>query len=352
MQLVLENGEVYGYGLFNPRAEITVRLLSMSAEPPREDWWAASLADAVALRRDTLQLDRITNAYRVVHAEGDGLPGFIADKLGDLLSIEVFSLAMYQRIDALAALLAGICGTRHVLVRCGPQTLEQEGFAVEPFGSPGLPSHMLIEEQGTRFRIDLQHGHKTGFFCDQRDNRRRLAELCNGRTVLDACCYTGGFALQAKVLGGAAETTGVELDEQAVALARTNAQLNRQQIRFVHADVFAYLRDMLRNQRTFDVVVLDPPKFIRSRDELEQGRQKYFDLNRLAMQLVAPGGRLLTCSCSGLMDARGFQQTVAAAVPGSRRARILARTGAAPDHPIAANCLETEYLQALWLKFD
>jgi 23S rRNA (cytosine1962-C5)-methyltransferase len=352
VQLTLSDGQVFGYGLFNPRSEITVRVLTHRPEPPREEWWAAQIGGAVALRRDVLKLDQVTGAYRVVHAEADGLPGLAVDRFGDVLSIEVFSLAMYQRIDALAPLLAEQCGTQHVVIRCGPQTREQEGFAAEPFGSPRLPAHVTIEEHGTKFRIDLRDGHKTGFFCDQRDNRRKLAELCAGKTVLDACCYTGGFALQAKLLGGAAEVTGVDLDEQAIAVARENAKLNRAQIRFVHADAFAYLRDMLRNERRYDVVVLDPPKLIRTRDEIETGQKKYYDLNRLAMQLVAPGGWLVTCSCSGLMDGREFQQTVTSALPGARTARILWRTGAAPDHPIATHCPETEYLKALWLRLD
>lgn len=352
VQLVVDGGEVFGYGLFNPRAEITVRLLTLGEELPGEEWWSATLADAVALRRDSLQLDRSTTAYRLIHAEGDGIPGLVADRFGDVLSIEVFSLAMYQRVDALAPMLAGLAGAKHWIIRCGPQTLEHEGFHAEPYGSPRHPGHAVIEEFGTKFRVDFEQGHKTGFFCDQRDNRREAAGLCRGKAVLDACCYTGGFAVQAAVLGDAREVTGVDLDEQAIETARTNARLNRKQIRFVHADVFPYLRDMQRNERTYDVVILDPPKFIRTRDELEEGRQKYFDLNRLAMQLVATGGWLVTCTCSGLLPAREFLQTVAAAVPGTRRARILNRTGAAADHPVAANCLETEYLQALWLKLD
>jgi 23S rRNA (cytosine1962-C5)-methyltransferase len=275
----------------------------------------------------------------------------VVDRYADVLSVEIFSLAVYQRMDALCALLQELTGARHVAVRCGPQSLEQEGFHAEPFGTTGLPGSLTIEESGTRFRVDLG-GHKTGFFCDQRENRRKLAQLCSGRRVLDACCYTGGFAIQAKVLGQAADVTGVDLDEFAIAMARDNARLNRQTVRFVHADAFAYLRDMQRNARHYDVVVLDPPKFIRSRLELEEGRQKYFDLNRLAMQLVAPGGWLLTCTCSGLLGLREFQQTVAAATPPGRTARIMDRTGASADHPIATNCLETEYLQALWVRLD
>lgn len=352
VRLVLQDGEPFGYGLFNPRSEITVRLLTTQPDPPGESWWRERIADAVAFRRDVLKLDEQTNAYRLVHAEGDGLPGVVVDRLGDVLSVEVFSLGSFQRVDALLKLLTAAAGVEDYVVRCGPQTLDQEGFSAEPFGSSGLRPTSIIEEQGVRFRIDHQAGHKTGFFCDQRDNRRRLSELTSGRTVLDACCYTGGFALYAAVRGEAAEVTGVDLDESAIETAKGNANLNQAKMRFVHADAFAYLRDMLRNERRYGVIVLDPPKFIRNREEHETGRQKYFDLNRLAMQLVEPGGWLLTCTCSGLLPVREFQQTVAAAVPPGRTARIVDRTGAAADHPIAANCLETEYLQALWVRLD
>jgi 23S rRNA (cytosine1962-C5)-methyltransferase len=227
-----------------------------------------------------------------------------------------------------------------------------------------LPASVVVEEFGTRFRVHFEAGHKTGFFCDQRDNRRQLASLCRGRSVLDLCCYTGGFAIQALRLGQAAEVTGVELDEQPLRLARANAALNRVQPRFVQADVFPFMRDMLRGGRQFDVVVLDPPKLIRSRAEIELGSRKYFDLNRLAMQLVRPGGILLTCTCSGLMPRETFLRIVYAAARQAgapsegastdavqrpaRTLQVLAQTGAAADHPVAAHCPETEYLQAVW----
>jgi len=170
--------------------------------------------------------------------------------------------------------------------------------------------------------------------------------------MLDLCCYTGGFGLSALKSGGARDVTGVDLDERAIQLARSNAKLNGVKARYVHADAFAYIRDMDRNERSFDFVVLDPPKLILSRAEAEIGRRKYYDLNRLAMRLVAPGGWLLTCTCSGLMSSTEFRSTVAAAIPGDRTARILFATGAGPDHPIAPHFPQSEYLQALWLRFD
>jgi len=176
------------------------------------------------------------------------------------------------------------------------------------------------------------------------------------------CCYTGGFAIQAKRLGQAAETTAVDLDEQAIALARENANVNQQKINFVHADVFGYMRDMIANGRKFDIVVLDPPKLIKNRRELEQGTKMHLDLNRLAMQLVSDGGLFLSCSCSGLLSESEFLRVLQTAArqagksaaseargPG-RTLQILARTGAAADHPIAADCPESEYLKAVWMR--
>ena len=359
--------QVVGYGLVNPKSTLTLRILSREQTPPDRHWWQGRLAAAVRLRREWLQLDAVTDAYRLVHAEGDGLSGLVVDKLADVLSIECFSLGMYQRAVALAECLAPLAGTRHYLIRGSPAMLSQEGMEAEEIRSSALASRTTIQELGTRFKVDLATGHKTGFFCDQRENRRMLATLCRGRSVLDLCCYTGGFAIQAKKLGGAGEVIGVDLDAAPLALARENADLNQVRIRFVQADAFHYLRDMLATGRTFDVVVLDPPKFTRTRAEREEGTRRHFDLNRLAMRVVAPGGLLVSCTCAGLLGGEEFLQLLAAAArqagreiaPATadrgpryapRTAQMLARTGAGPDHPVALDCPQSEYLQVYWLR--
>jgi len=185
--------------------------------------------------------------------------------------------------------------------------------------------------------------------------------------VLDLCCYTGGFAIQAKKLGGAKEVIGVDLDAEPLELAKENANLNQVRVKFAQADAFAYIRDMMAGGRTFDVVVLDPPKLIRSRAELEEGTRKHFDLNRLAMRLVAPGGLMVSCTCAGLLSHDEFLRLIYASArqagreiaPGTaergarhavREVQILAKTGAAADHPVATNCPETEYLQAVFMR--
>jgi 23S rRNA (cytosine1962-C5)-methyltransferase len=360
-------GRHAGYGMYNPRAELALRMLCDASALPDEAWWEGKLRQAVSLRRDMLRLDETTDSYRVIHAEGDGLSGLVVDKLGDVLSAETFSVGMYQRGEAILALLAPLVGAKHTLIRTGPATFSQEGFEGPPIPSPDLTSRVTIQEFGTRFRVDFGEGHKTGFFCDQRDNRRLLASFCKDKTVLDLCCYTGGFAIQAKKLGGAAEVVGVDLDEEPLALARENANLNQVRVKFAQADVFPYMRDLLAQSRQFDVVVLDPPKLIRTRAEYEEGYRKHFDLNKLAMQLVAPGGLLLSCTCAGLLPQEEFVRMMhhcarqagplvspatseRAARHAPRNCQILFKTGAAPDHPISTNCPETEYLNAIWMR--
>ena len=347
----LEGEGIWAHGILNPRAEATVRILTRNGVPPDTDWWRAQVRSAVELRR-MLGLDAVTNAYRVIHAEGDGIPGLVADRYGDLIAIEAFTLGMFQRSEALAQLLCEELGVKHWVVHPGPRTHEQEGFTADAFGVQGVRDRVVVEEHGLKFEVDLAGGHKTGFFCDQRDNRDRLVGFCAGKRVLDLCCYSGGFSISARVRGKATEVTGVDLDEKAVEQARRNSRLNRENIRFVHADAYPWLRDAIRNGKQFDVVVVDPPRFISSQEEIEEGRSRYFDLNRLAMQVVAPGGLLVTCSCSGLLAAEDFSRLMIGAIPPGRSGQILCRTGAGPDHPIASNCSETEYLKSLWMRVN
>jgi 23S rRNA (cytosine1962-C5)-methyltransferase len=236
-----------------------------------------------------------------------------------------------------------------VVLRADRAIEEIEGFCAPPADATG--GELIIREHGIRYRVDVVGGHKTGFFCDQRENRRRLADFCRDATVLDVCCYTGGFGLAAKLLGGAREVTSIDLDESVVALARQNANLNQARIHYAEADAFIYLRQMIAAKRQFDVVVLDPPKFIASREGWEDGLKKYHDLNKLGQQVVRPGGLLLTCSCSGLVGVDDFVGWVhAAGRSGGRRLQLLGRSGAGPDHPVMLDCPESAYLKAVWLR--
>jgi 23S rRNA (cytosine1962-C5)-methyltransferase len=340
-----------GYALWNGRSQISLRFLSRQTTPPGPEFWSGRLSDAVSLRTKVLDLERETNAFRVVHAEGDGLSGLIVDRFDDVLSVEIFSLGIYQRIGPILSLCAEMLGTKHYRVGVDERVALQEDFSGRPLASPRLPPRVTVQEHGIRYRIHFEGGHKTGFFCDQRDSRKEIAQFCTDRAVLDLCCYTGGFGLNALVRGQAREVTCVDLDEKAVALARENGNANNVRLDVVHADAFGYARQMAQNAKSYGVVVLDPPKLILDRDEISAGKRKYFDLNVLAMRLIEKGGLLVTCSCSGLLGPPEFLALLGAAARNAEReVQLLALTGAAPDHPVAIDALEGAYLKVAWLR--
>jgi 23S rRNA (cytosine1962-C5)-methyltransferase len=352
---------LFAYGIFNDRSEIAVRLYRWWGELPNEDFWDGLVDRAIELRRNILRLDEVADSYRLVHGEADGFPGLVIDRYADCLSAEVFSLGMYQRAEVILQKFADRLGTKHSLIQPCPTFLPQEGFDATSIQSSELPASIVIQEYGTKFRIHFGSGHKTGFFCDQRENRKQLADLSKDKTVLDLCCYSGGFAVQAAKLGGASEVTGVDIDQEPLALATKNANMNQVRVRYVQSDSFAFMRDMQRIGRQYDIVVLDPPKLIRNRAEIEEGAKKHADLNRLAMQLVKPGGLMLSCSCAGLLPEEDFVQMIRAASKASgfdaegkpkppRSVQILSRHGAASDHPVAVHCPETEYLKSVWMR--
>ncbi len=350
VRVIDRDGVPLGFGLWNGRSQVSLRLIAPGTEPPGPEFWTQRINEAVALRRDWLALDQVTDAYRLLHAEGDGLSGLIVDRFGDVLSAEAFSLGMYQRCGPLLEQFKEKTGAVHHLMRVDERIAQAEGFPGQEIASPDLPPRVTITEHGVRFRVHFEGGHKTGFFCDQRDNRREFARYCAGRSVLDVCCYTGGFGISALVSGNAKDVTGVDLDEKAVALARENANLNQVRPSLIHADAFGYMRQMATNGRQYGALVLDPPKLISSRLEMDFGKKKYLDLNTLALNLVEPGGLFLTCSCSGLLSAEEFLGLIRiAARRAGRSARVLAQSGAAPDHPVNLEALEGSYLKAFWL---
>ncbi|MDR1817936.1 MAG: class I SAM-dependent rRNA methyltransferase [Puniceicoccales bacterium] len=314
-----------------------------------EDEPLEALRRAATFRRETLRLDATGDAYRVVNADGDALGGLVVDRYADTLSVEVTALAVFQRLPAWLPVLHEALGTTRAVIQVDEQIARVEEIDRRLIPAPPVRS-VKIRENGVRYSVDFADGHKTGFFCDQRDNRRRLAELARGRRLLDVCCYTGGFSISAK-LGGAAEVTGVDLDEKAVAQGRANANLNQCRVNFVHADAFSYMRQMQRNGATWDAVLLDPPKFIDGRDAFESGLKKYNDLNVLGLQLAAPGALFVTCSCSGLLGAAEFEELVVrAAHRYGRRLQIFERAGAGADHPVFSNHLGGRYLKTLWCR--
>jgi 23S rRNA (cytosine1962-C5)-methyltransferase len=350
-----KNGNLAGGGLYNPRAKMVLRVVSHSLEPVNEGYFEQAIRRAVALRREIFKLDEVTDAYRLINSDGDGLSGLTIDRYGDVLMCEVYSLGIAQRLPKWLPLLHELAGTKFARVHVDHDLGSLEGIKPSTFNetNAAAPDTVKIREHGIRYEVDFTEGHKTGFFCDQRDNRRALARFTKGARVLDLCCYTAGFSLNAKVTGGAEDVTAVDLDEAALAQAKRNANLNQARIKFVHADAFAYARQMQTNGEKWDVVVLDPPKFIFTRDESGnwEGRQKYEDLNQLSISLVKPGGIFVTCSCSGLLSLEDFEQhAIKAAHRLQRRLQFFDRTGPGPDHPVYSNCLESRYLKVLWAR--
>jgi 23S rRNA (cytosine1962-C5)-methyltransferase len=350
-----KNGERAGSGLYNPRAKIPLRVVVHSAEPVGEDYFEGAIRRAVALRREVFKLDARTDAYRLINSDGDGMSGLSIDRYADVLLCEIFSLGMAERLPRWLPLLHELAGTKFARVQVDHDLGSLEGIKPSLFreSQAAAPGSVKIREHGVRYEVDFAEGHKTGFFCDQRENRKAVARFTQGARVLDLCCYTGGFSLCAKILGEAADVTGVDLDESALDQARRNSNLNQVRLKLVHADAFAYARQMQQNGETWDVVILDPPKFIFTRDDHGnwEGRQKYEDLNQLAISLVKPGGIFVTCSCSGLLSLEDFEQhVIKAAHRQNRRLQFLDRTGAGPDHPVYSNCLESRYLKVLWCR--
>ena len=348
VQVLGREGRPFGWGFWNPKSRMPLRIFSHREEDLDESFFIEAIRRAGDLRRAMHKLEETTETYRAIHGDADFLPGLVADKFGDVISVEITNLAAWQRLPVWLPHLHEAFGTSRVVVRVDPHLAGIEGIPSRGGQESDDVRKVKVRESGIRYEIDFRDGHKTGFFCDQRDNRARFGKLAEGRSVLDLCCYTGGFSISA-ALAGAAEVTAVDLDETAVAMAKRNANLNQQsKVRFTHADAFTWLRTMIANGRKWDLVIADPPKFIHGRDD-DTGVAKYADMNKLALQLVEPGGLYVTCSCSGQLGADAFERIVtSAAHRQDLRMQVFDRTGAGVDHPTLSNYPESRYLKLLW----
>jgi 23S rRNA (cytosine1962-C5)-methyltransferase len=349
VDIVDKAGQWIGRGLYNGHSRIALRVLTTeSGEAIDSVFFARRLEHAIALRRNLLQLDAVTDAYRIVHSEGDGLSGLVVDRFGETMVLEFFAAGMYRFCLTIQEVLATHYTGSRFYWFAEEHVQKQESFDCRP---PEPPQPETIAEHGVRFRVAPGSKHKTGFFLDQRENRQALAALCRSRRVLDLCCNTGGFAVAAKVRGDAEEVVGVDLDEQAIALAKQNANLNQARIRFVQADLFPWLRETVAHGTRFDVVVLDPSKQTRDREEIDFALKRYFDMNKLALQIVAPGGIFLTCSCTGLISEEMFLETLRrSAWQAGRMLQVLSVAGAAADHPFLIHVPEGRYLKAVFCR--
>ena len=342
------DGEWIGRGFYNGHSRIAIRLLEKDPDVAVDAaWFARKIGEAVRLRREVLRLDEVSDAWRAVHSEGDGLSGLVVDRYADLLVVEFFSAGMFRHrewiFDALREHFPGC----RFHASADEHVQKQESFDFR--GSvPAEPA--VITEHGVRFRADPAGAHKTGFFADQRDNREWLSHRCEGRRVLDLCCNTGGFGIYAAARG-ASEVTGIDIDEAVLDIARGNAKLNDAKVRFVQADIFPWLRDAAARGDAWDVVVLDPAKMTRDRNQVIPALKKYLDMNKLALGVVKPGGLFATFSCTGLVSEEQFLDMLRrAAFFAGRTVQVLKVAGAGADHPFLADVQESRYLKAAFCR--
>lgn len=349
--LFSDRQEFIARGLFNPDSNIVVRLYSHDAECPLDEaFWSGRLDEALALRKDVLRWNDPQGACRLVYSEADGLSGLIVDRYGEWLLVQFTSRALATRQEQIVALLRDKLAPRGIWLRTEKGIREAENLAL----ADGLlwgetpPRPVFIEEHGLRFGVDLIEGQKTGFFLDQRENRRAVTQYVRGGRVLDMFCYSGGFALNLLRGGCAQEATCVDVSETALALARGNAELNglRERMQFVKADAFKHLEQLAGEGAKFEAVILDPPKMARHRKSLPEALKGYHRLNRLAVELLAPNGILVTCSCSGHVDRTMFEEMLAGvSSDAGRPLQVLESRGMSADHPVSVHCPENNYLK-------
>jgi 23S rRNA (cytosine1962-C5)-methyltransferase len=339
-----------GRGYYNSTSEITVRLLTFKDEPVDDAFIDLKIGQAAAKR---LSLAQKTNAYRVVFSEADGLPGLIIDLYAETAVFQILTLGMERFIGAIAAAIKKHTSARYVYQRSDGPFRKQESLKVVKswYGDKGN-RYFEILEGGARFTIDIYEGHKTGFYLDQRSSRLAMHTISKGKRVLDLFSYIGGFSIHA-ALSHAASVTAVDIKEDWLETGRKNAVLNNvaDKIEFVKSDAFEYLKKAYASGEKFDVIVVDPPSFLRSRHSLSSASKGYKELNYMAMKCLSEDGVLATFSCSHNMPNEAFSTILKeAAAKALKSFTILKRCHQAPDHPIVRAIPETEYLKGYFLK--
>lgn len=358
VEIASSKGDVLGYGAYSPDSQIRARILSFGSSPlpDAESLVRERVFASVALRGDFF-VDGYTNAVRLVNAESDSLPGVVADLYGEWVVCQLTSaFAERHKLAIAKALEAAVPGCRGVSERADVDSRVKEGLELGGFSvlvGEEPPAHIEIFEGPCKFLVDVRSGHKTGFYLDQREARAQVGRLANNCEVLNCFCYTGGFGLFARA-NGATHVTQVDISAEALALAEKNASLLglcHSNMDFVKADVFKFLRTCRDEGRTFDLIVLDPPKFADSKAHAMKAARGYKDINLLAMKLLRPGGHLATFSCSGAMTGELFDKVLTdAAVDAKRDFQVVARTRQASDHPVGLAFPEGLYLKGAILR--
>lgn len=338
-----------GWGLYNSKSQIRVRLYSFSeTEMLDTAFFNKLISNAINMRKQTLSQEAFQNACRLIFSEADNLSGLVVDKFEEYLSLQFTSLAMYLRKDALVTQLIKELKPKAIFLRTEKGIAEEEGLEIKDdliYGEKPTQA-IKIKENGLDFEINIETGQKTGFYVDQRDNRYSVRKYAEGKSCLDVCSYSGGFSLNL-LKAGADFVKAIDVSENALTLARRNAELNKfTNIEFIKSDAFKFLENEIKDFRKYDLIVLDPPKFTHSRAQSNQALKGYTQLNSLAMKCLNANGILVTCSCSGRISRDDFFTALAqAALISNRKIRLLEQRGAASDHPVNPECPESAYLK-------
>jgi 23S rRNA (cytosine1962-C5)-methyltransferase len=337
------DGTFLGWGLFNARSQIRVRVYSLREDELLTDgFFRCRIARAIGWRRSLFG----DASGRIIASEGDGLSGLTVDRYNDTLVIQLTALGLAVRKDLLTQVLVDELHPRGIVLRTEQGIRAEEGLELNDGVLWGNPDETAtISENGILFDVNLMTGQKTGFYHDQRDNRLRTRDFARGRNCLDMCTYTGGFALN-MARAGAASVLGVDVSANALAIAATNAERNQLPVEWRKGDAFTVFPALREEGKRFGLIVLDPPKFTRSKGAEAQALKGYLSLNELALGVLEPGGILFTCSCSGRITRESFREVLQRVARHSGRSlRILEQRGAGPDHPVDPACPESEYLK-------
>ncbi|HEY3431776.1 MAG TPA: class I SAM-dependent rRNA methyltransferase [Rhodocyclaceae bacterium] len=362
VEVMDHRGRILGKAAWSPESRIRARMWTFDpAETIDDVFFKRHIAAAVARRQGLPSLkgaDGKPRGLRLIHAESDGLPGLVADQYGDTVVVQLTSTGTDKWRKAIVAALVKATGCARVFERSDVDSRKQEGL--EPvtgwLHGEAPAADILVEENGVTMKVDIEGGHKTGFYLDQRDNRQLLGQLSAGKRVLNCFCYTGGFSLQA-LAGGATEVISVDSSQPALDTAAANLALNPEldasRAKWVCANVFDELRRLKDLGEQFDIIVLDPPKFAPTARHAETASRAYKDIALNGFKLLAPGGLMMSYSCSGGISLELFQQiTAAAALDAGRSARIMQRLQGAADHPVALSFPEGEYLKGLLVQAE
>ncbi len=343
-------GRLLGTGYMNPHSLIAVRLVSRSKVEISKPFLTKRIEDALGFRARLWPDER---TWRAVYSEADLLPGLIVDRYGDCLVVQSLTAGIERRMEDILEVLTELVNPTTIVLRNDSPMRKYEQLPLEKRvvrGSADAP--VEIEQDGHRFLVDVLDGQKTGFFLDQRENRRNTAGLAAGTDVLDCCCHTGAWSVYA-ARAGAKSVIGLESSVPALDLARRNVELNgvSSSVSFAKGDIFGELAGLGRAGRTFGLVILDPPAFARSRKRIREALKAYRAVNRLALSLIDHGGHLVTCKCSHLVEREAFMNAlIGAAREAGKRARVTAVSGQSADHPVMLGLPETDYLTCVVLE--